>query len=259
MSAELGARMKDYEKVQRNYLTKKVPVIVRLDGKAFHTFTKGLAKPFDNILMEAMWEATKELCKKIEGCKIGYTQSDEISLLLTDYEKITTCAWFDYNVQKIVSTSASIVTLAFNVAFNNIYQRYSKEGLISEDMQKVYEKKLFIAEFDSRAFNLPKEEVVNYFIWRQQDATKNSIQMVGRAHFSHRELQNKNGNDIQEMLFSQKGINFNDLPVPQKRGVCVEKMSYTLDNEERTVRHKWEVDKEIPIFTKDREHIHRFL
>lgn len=259
MSVELGKRMKEYEAVSKDYLMRRQPVIIRIDGRSFHTFTKGLVRPFDDILMEAMWETTKELCKEISGCKIGYTQSDEISLFLVDYEKIDTCAWFDNNVQKIVSNSASIATLAFNVAFNNIYQRYLKEGKISEDMQKVYESKLFKARFDSRAFNLPKEEVVNYFIWRQQDATKNSIQMLGRANFSHRELQNKNGNDIQELLFSEKGINFNDIPTAQKRGVCITKVKYTLDNEEQTVRSRWDVDREIPIFTKDRDYIEKFV
>lgn len=259
MTKELGVRMKEYEAVPKNYLMRRQPVVIRIDGRAFHTFTKGLAKPFDDILIEAMWETTKELCKEIEGCKIGYTQSDEISLLLIDYEKITTCAWFDNNIQKIVSNSASIATLAFNVSFNNIYQRYLKEGKISEDMKIIYDKKLFKAVFDARAFNLPKDEVCNYFIWRQQDAMKNSIQMVGRANLSHNELHCKNGEDIQKLLLSKKNINFMDFPTSKQRGACVEKVIYTLDNEEKTIRRKWEIDKDIPVFTQNKEYIERFI
>ena len=255
----LGERMKEYESVSRNYLMRRQPVIIRIDGRAFHTFTKGLGKPFDEILMEAMWETTKELCKEIEGCKIGYTQSDEISLLLTDYEKTTTCAWFDNNIQKMVSNSASIATLAFNVSFNNIYNKYLAEGRVSEDMQKIYDSKLFKAKFDSRAFSLPKDEVLNYFIWRQQDATRNSIQMVGRANFSHKELLGKSGNDIQELLFIKKNINFNDLPVPQKRGVSVIKINYVLENKEQSIRTKWIVDKNIPIFTQNGDYINKLI
>ena len=126
MKDNLGDRMKCYENVSRVYLTKRIPVIIRLDGKAFHTFTKSFRKPFDKILMETMWETSKYLCANIQGCKIAYTQSDEISLLLTDYEKITTCSWFDSNIQKMVSVSASMATLAFNKYFKEIYERHVK-------------------------------------------------------------------------------------------------------------------------------------
>lgn len=147
---DLGTRMKEYENVNRTYLMRRQPIIIRIDGRAFHTFTKGFNKPFDDILMESMWETAKKLCESIEGCKIAYTQSDEISLLLTDYTKLTTCAWFDKNVQKMVSISASIATVAFNKAFMDIYARYLNQGLLSEDMLVKYGKKLFTATFDSR-------------------------------------------------------------------------------------------------------------
>ena len=117
----LGNRMKGYENISRSYLIRRIPVIIRLDGKAFHTFTRGLKKPFDEILMNTMWETAKYLCENIQGCKIAYTQSDEISLLLTDYENIDTSAWFDNNVQKMVSISASMATLAFNKCFEEVY------------------------------------------------------------------------------------------------------------------------------------------
>lgn len=263
----LGDRMKTYENASRNYLMRRTPVIIRLDGKAFHSFTKGFQKQFDMLLMRSMWETSQELCSKIQGCKIGYTQSDEISLLLTDYESIDTCAWFDNGIQKMVSVSASMATLAFNDAFANfVNEEYNNiiEAPIScdADIKEIdrlfdnYFNKINTALFDSRVFTLPKEEVCNYFIWRQQDATRNAIQMVGQSNFSHKQLNKKSCNDIQEMLFQEKGINFNDFPVYQKRGACIVKEKYTKGDAERT---RWIVDKDIPIFTQDRDYIEKFV
>lgn len=212
----LGTRMKSYEYVTRNFLTKRVPVIIRLDGKAFHTFTKGMKKPFDEVLIRTMQDTAKYLCENIQGCKIAYTQSDEITLLLTDYETIDTESWFNYNIQKMVSVSSSMATLSFNKFF-----RFNVETMINKDIEINYylklKNKIDNALFDSRVFNIPKEEVCNCFIWRQQDATRNSIQMVGQYYFSHKELNKKNCNEIQEMLFSQKGINWNDYSVYLKK------------------------------------------
>ena len=177
----LGNRMKSYENVERRFLTIRTPTLIRLDGKAFHNFTKGFDKPFDMILMQTMWGTTKYLCENIDGCKLGYTQSDEIQLLLTDYENTNTQAWFDKNLQKMVSVSASMATMAFNSLFckaiHNIdANEYS--GCID-----VYRARIGTAMFDGRSFNIPKEEVCNAFIWRQQDATRNAIQMVGQANY----------------------------------------------------------------------------
>lgn len=251
----LGDRMKDYENTSRVYLARRMPAIIRLDGKAFHTFTKGFKKPFDNILIETMWKTAIFLCENIQGCQIAYTQSDEISLLLTDYENLNTSAWFDKNIQKMVSISASMATLAFNKSFQEIYNENIKDGDISKG--NVYERRLMTAMFDSRVFILPKEEVVNYFVWRQQDASKNSIQMVGRTEFSHKELHKKNGKEIQEMLFQKKDINWSDLPTYEKRGACIIKESYLTSNSVR--RSRWIEDKDIPIFTEDRDYIERYI
>lgn len=253
----LGDRMKGYENIPRNYLTRRLPVIIRLDGKAFHTFTKGFKKPFDNILMESMWETAKYLCENIQGCKVAYTQSDEISLLLTDYEKLDTCAWFDNNIQKIVSISASMATLAFNKVFSEIINHIDAEEI--SDFYDIYKRRMMTAMFDSRVFTLPKEEVNNYFVWRQQDATRNSIQMVGQANFSHKQLHKKSCDEIQEMLFQEKGINWNDLPTPNKRGICIIKEQYELNNEEKTLRTRWTVDTNIPVFTQDRNYIEKYV
>lgn len=264
---DLGDRMKEYENVERRYLTRRMPTLIRIDGKAFHSFTKGFQKPFDMVLMKSMWNTAKYLCENIMGCKIAYTQSDEITLLLTDYENIRTEGWFDKNIQKMCSVSASMTTLAFNKAFmeqTNYMRRDIETDYVHDDelcleLLKKFEKyylKYNTAMFDSRVFNIPKEEVCNAFIWRQKDATRNAIQMVGRANFSHKQLNNKSCDDIQEMLFQEKGINFNDLPTYQKRGVCIVKETYMKDDAQRT---RWIIDENIPVFTQDRDYIEQLI
>ena len=232
----LGDRMKEYEGVTRNYLMRRNPVIIRVDGKAFHTFTKGFNRPFDEVLIQTMWDTTVELCKNIQGAKIGYVQSDEISILITDYEKVETNAWFDNNLLKMCSISASIATMAFNKAFSghvmdfgyNCCEDFGKRFKSENDelIYNTYLKKINSAIFDSRVFQLPKEEVCNYFIWRQQDATRNSIQMLGQANFSHKELHGCSCNVIQEKLFAEKGINFNDIDTTKKRGAWYRKQHH---------------------------------
>ena len=195
-------RMKsNYEDRYRFQLTRRTPVIIRIDGKAFHTYTKGLNKPFDENLIEDMQKTTEFLCKNIQGAKLGYTQSDEISILLVDYDTLTTDGWFDYNVQKIVSVSASITTAIFN-------------------RLRVLRGKDNLAYFDSRVFNIPVDEVSNYFLARQKDAVRNSISMLAQSLYSHKQLENKNMSDMQEMCF-QKGYNWNNLEYYKKRGSTI--------------------------------------
>lgn len=251
----LGDRMKEnYENRAKTYLVRRMPVIIRLDGKAFHTFTKGFQKPYDEILHNTMNATMKYLCENIQGCKFGYTQSDEITLLLTDYDTLDTDAWFDNGVQKICSVSASMATVAFNRVLRDSLNRFGSENFdkldnaLVEYITTIF-KKLDRAMFDSRCFNIPEDEVVNCFIWRQQDATRNAIQMLGQCNFSHKELNGKSCNAIQDMLMEQKQINFNDMPTAFKRGVCCYK------NEEG----KWVVDAEPPIFTQDREYVANHL
>lgn len=270
----LGDRMKRYEGVSRNFLTRRIPVIIRLDGKAFHTFTKGMKKPFDRILMGTMQDTMKYLCESIQGCVFGYTQSDEITLVLTDYATVATDAWFGYNVQKMTSIAASMATLAFNKCFTDVVeaalQYYDMESSIQGALDfdySVYEDKFWRALFDARVFSIPKDEVCNCLVWRQQDATRNSIEAVGQANFSHKELHCKSCNDIQEMLWSQKGINWNDFPVDCKRGSCCYRTEKTLpmqdprapEKEIMVSRRIWVVDQEPPIFTQNREYVERWL
>lgn len=201
----LGDRMKgNYENRTRFYLTRRTPVIIRLDGKAFHTLTRHCDKPFDANFIDAMKETARYLCENIQGCKLGYVQSDEISLLLTDFDLLTTDAWFDHNLQKMCSVSASMAT----VMFNKIWQVCHENTL---------------ALFDSRCFNIPKEEVANYFVWRQKDWIRNSVQMLAQAYFSHKELHKKKVPDMHEMLYT-KGVNWANLSPHLKNGTTFIKM-----------------------------------
>ena len=263
----LGDRMKNYENVTRNYLTRRLPVIIRIDGKAFHTFTHGFEKPFDKIMVWCMQNTMKYLCENIQGCVLGYTQSDEITLVLVDYQDRESCAWFDNNIQKMASVSASMATMAFNKYFASEVIDGLMASFNINDMEwhdklvNIYHPKLDTAMFDSRVFTIPKEEVVNCLIWRQQDATRNSIQSVGQANFSHKQLQNKNCNDIQDMLMLEKGINWNDYPTTLKRGSCCIKVpcKFNEGTEQETIRNKWVIDNEIPIFTQDKDYVNKLV
>lgn len=261
---ELGKRMKEfYETVPKTKLMRRCPVVVRLDMRAGHTFCRGFERPFDEVFIRSMQETAKYMCENVQGCVLSYHQSDEISLILVDYKKLNSSAFFDYEVQKVCSTTASMATMAFNKAFGSMYSKMFMDTDSTVKKQNLYNKygtKCYEAMFDSRCFNIPKEEVTNYIYWRQLDASRNSVQMVGQANFSHKELQNKSCNDIQDMLMIQKGINWNDLPTYQKRGSCCIKESYYLDKDGNEVsekqidavkRTRWIIDKNIPIFKND--------
>lgn len=256
MREELGNRMKKYyENISKTKLIRRTPVAIRIDGKAFHTFTRGFKKPFDEVLIKTMQETTKYLCENIQGCVLGYTQSDEITLILVDYQKLNTSAWFDYEVQKMCSVAASMATMAFNKFLKREAYNYDRiiYTPIPESLHKVLnfyvEKAELGAIFDARCFNIPKEEVANLIYWRQLDATRNSIQMVGQVYFSHKELQGKSCNEIQDMLFTQKGINWNDFQTYKKRGSCVVK-----------TEQGWKIDNNIPIFKNEgREYINKLI
>jgi tRNA(His) 5'-end guanylyltransferase len=252
---DLGKRMKEfYEQVPKTRLVRRMPVAIRIDGRSFHSFTKNFDRPFDDILIKSMQETTKYLCENIQGCVLGYTQSDEITLILVDYKTLDTSAFFDYEVQKVVSISASMATMAFNKFFVKNCHDWCEEYIDFDDLLNDKESKfakLFGAYskacekgamFDSRCFNIPKEEVTNLIYWRQLDATRNSIQMVGQANFSHKELHGKSCNEIQDMLIAKKGINWNDLHIHKKRGSCV------IRRGAEDGRMHWTIDTEIPIF-----------
>jgi len=234
----LGDRMKSfYENRSKTYLTRRTPVIIRLDGCHFHTFTRGFVKPFDKRLIETMQETALALCNEIQGCVLGYTQSDEITLVLVDYKSLDSDAWFDYSVQKICSVAASKATKHFNRIFaektTGIMNRYyndflpnkEKYNYLIDDVKKLvgsYERALKQgAEFDARCFNIPMEEVLNCVLWRIKDCNRNSINSLGQAHFSHEELQGKNTSEVQDMLMEKFKINWNDLSNFEKIGTLI--------------------------------------
>ena len=259
----LGDRMKEfYEDRTRIKLPRRTFTIIRIDGKAFHTYTKGLKRPFDDGLIEDMNATTAYLCKNIQGAKFGYVQSDEISLVLTDFDDLGTHAWFDNNLQKMVSVAASMATAEFNKLRLKRYMENSMIFLEPEDIGKFK-----MAEFDARAFQIPFiDEVENYFIWRQQDAVRNSISSVAQSLYSTKELHGVKTDGMQELIF-QKGINWNDYDFRKKRGAVIAKVevpvlvktkefvndgeTHAIDPTQIVMRNKWQV-VETPTFTQDR-------
>lgn len=236
-------RMKDLEKRFTDIkLLPKVPAIIRIDGNAFHTYTKKIEKPFSHLLHEAMVYASIEVAKLISGVKAVYTQSDEISFWLSDDGHRDTIGWHDYKVQKMTSISASMFTEHFN------------------DFMKPHVMKA--AYFDSRVFSVPTEDDLHdYFWWRQKDATKNSVSMLAQHHFSHKSLQGLHGGQMQDKLMLEKEINWNDLDPWKKRGSLIVKVTSEKDvtytdkrtGEEVTIegvkRKSWQ-EVECPIFTQ---------
>lgn len=186
----LGDRIKQYENVSRYFLTTRTPAIVRVDGRAFHSFTRGMAKPYDERLQLAMVTAAKEVAKDMQGFKVGYIQSDEASFVITDYDDINTQGWFNYNLSKMVSLAASIMSVHFNSAFVRLGGKLKK-----------------LQVFDARTFNIPENDIANYLLWRAKDWERNSLQMLARSNFSHRKLHKKRRSDMHEMLH-EKGINW---------------------------------------------------
>jgi tRNA(His) 5'-end guanylyltransferase len=276
MKDELGDRMKDfYEDRTRFKLARRTNTIIRIDGKAFHTYTKGLERPFDLGLIEDMNKTTEYLCQNIQGAKFGYVQSDEISILITDYDDISTHAWFDGNLQKMSSIAASLATAKFNQLR---MARACFDDVIKEDAP-IYKDDIEdfkLAMFDARVFQIPyQEEVFNYFIWRQQDASRNSISSVAQAYFSPKELNGKKTSDMQDMLMLDKGINWNDFSPREKRGTLIRKVerhfvrkdiepiddgkTYAIDKGNIYTRNVWEADPETPIFSKDKDYLKELM
>lgn len=268
MHDELGTRMKEnFEHRTRYFLPRRTYTIARIDGKAFHTYTRGCAKPFDFDLMDDMAETAKYLCENIQGAVLAYAQSDEITIVMTDFAKTTTSAWFDGNIQKIVSVSASLATAKFNllrVQRDLDLFRFDEHGrrMTGQDVNALH-----LAHFDSRCFTIPDPvEVENNLIWRNQDCTRNSIQMVARALASHKECNDLNQSELQELIHS-RGQNWNDYPTRAKRGTVIRKEEYLVEisrddfkgEKEYAPRTRWIIDKEPPVFTQDRSYLRRII
>ncbi len=269
--------MKIYEKSHRTFLPKQTYYLIRIDGRSFKNYTSKLNKPFDTDLMEDMVETTKYLCEKVQNCVLGYTQSDEISLLLINNSNKNTDTFFGGQVQKIVSICASVATAKFN-QLRILRKMRSVQSTYLFDSSCVFVEDMQLANFDARVFTIDEpQEIVNYFIWRQRDGIRNSIQSVAHANFSDKQMFKKNTTDLKEMLVLYRNLNWDNLSIPKQRGTCVIKKEETwvrlntaLDSKGRKVeddeeidlryhttyiRNIWTPDYEIPIFTEDRDYI----
>jgi len=256
MKDQLGDRMKEYYEDRTRYLLpRRTYTIIRIDGKAFHTYTHGLTRPFDMGLIEDMDATACYLCKNIQGAKMGFVQSDEISIVMTDFDKINTSAWFDGNLQKIASIAASLATAKFNELR---FMRYA-EVVGTEDHEYVDFSQCKLATFDARVFTIPsKIEVANMLIWRQQDTVRNSISSVAQYWYpNHKDLEFKSTADMQEMIH-EKGDNWNNYDAKLKRGRFIFKKEVQLETpfigiefaQNSYVRNTW-VSEECPIFTQE--------
>lgn len=250
----LSERMKMfYESRAQTSLVNFIPVVIRLDGKAAHTFTKGFKKPFDECFSNAMVNTLLYLCKNIQNCRIGYTQSDEISLILLE-PKINSQSWFDNKVQKIVSIASSMCTLWFNRYFQLELEKYQEEHYKNEvwddpNLAKAYAKALNSGLlFDARCFNIPKEEVVNMLIWRQSDAYRNSIQSIARYLYGHKQILGKSNKELVEQM-EKEGIDLMVYGAKYLYGSCVLK-----DDE-----GKWRIDENTPMFQENKNYINNSL
>ena len=249
-TSDLANRMKEYEKRNQYYLQKRTPVAIRVDGRSFHTFTKGFQRPFDEILMTTMQETARYMCENIQNAKFAYVQSDEITIILVDYDTLETDCWFNYRTDKLCSIAASMATLKFNMAF--------KEAILNEELEwknSLTPQSVEIQEahnnyittlkkaaqkgamFDARCFNIPKEEVANLIYWRQLDAMRNSVQMVAQANFPHKELQGLNQEALKGKLCLEKNIIWDNYPIYKQRGTAVYKSAFG----------DWIIDKCMPI------------
>lgn len=264
-SDALGTRCKRYEASSKQLLVPRTPVLARIDGRAFHTFCRGLAKPYDVDFHACMWAAAMAVCKDIAGCKIAYVQSDEINLLVTDYEAINQGNHFDYEVPKLCSTAAATASVVFLAEF---YKRFPDRAT------RMLQTGRGLPTFDARFYNVPREDVANLFLWRQRDAERNSLSMQAQAHYSTSELHGQ-GKAAKHDLLHEKGINWSHLPTPRKRGVCIVRETYEVPRTRpaiprtgtgaayvaavaddllnpvtgTTTRTRWVVDEDIPIFS----------
>jgi len=233
----LGDRCKKYEAPWNTVLPPRLPIIIRLDGRSWHSYLKGCKKPFDEKVIEALNKTAIAVCEEIQGAQIAYCQSDEISILIHGYKRHESQSWFDNKLEKIISVSAAIASSTMTLESYNVFGKFKP------------------ATFDSRVMVVPESDVCNVLLWRQNDWTRNSVQMLGRSLYSQKECHGKNNSQLQDMIHA-KGQNWNDLPTHLKRGRCIVKKAYEVDG---VTRYKWEVDNDIPIFSKDRNYIEQYL
>lgn len=262
--------MRRYEVVSESRLIPSLPVIIRVDGQAFHTLTRDFAKPFDWMLIRAMQMTMMSLCERIPGTKFGYVQSDEISLVLgCDGQQEP---WFDYRVEKLCSISASIATISFERAMRRLIEQEFENP--DDDARERIDIPCRVrsattytdaiergATFDARAFNISPADIVPYVIWRQTDASRNSLSMLAHALFPDKALVGKKAAQVHDMLHGI-GVNWNDLPVTTKRGsACLRRKTEVTgynpveDRHVRVLRNRWVLDENMPIVSRCPEYV----
>lgn len=267
MQASLNKRMKNYEQVTKQFLMCRNPVIIRLNCKTFRTYTRCFIKPYDSVLIKTMQDTMLELCQNIDGCVLGYTHTDEITLVLCDYKNNSTQAWYNNDVQKMCSITASMAAVAFNKNLRHeVVNKISENAKLDSTEQYIYEKSYNKALFDSRVYSIPKEDVNNCLVWRQHYAIKNSIQMLAQTQYSTKELQGKNCVDMISMLKEEKAIDWDLLPLEIQRGSCCVRSEIAIKNvnNEKGVynanddgchRNKWIIEREIPLFKQETKYV----
>lgn len=244
----LGDRMKSYEKVTTGLkMIPKMPILIRLDGVAFHSFAKKFDKPFDVVLSDAMALTMQDMCKEVQTCVFGYTQSDEITLILNLPDKVKSEPYLGGRLFKEIGITASKCTRIFNSNFIKCANNACNDGRITAEQLLVYMKKYDKADFDCRVWNMPEWDIINNIIWRQQDAVRNSIESLGQYHFTASELHKKNCNKVKEMLLTDRNVIWEDLESRFKWGVCSYKVG------EKGSRPRWCIDYDMPIINLDRE------
>ena len=245
---DIETRMRRFEKASNHYLSPETPAIIRIDGRAFHTFTKNFDRPYDYVLIEAMQHTMLRLCQNTPGCRFGYTQSDEISLILTN--RNAQDAWFDWRIEKLCSVTASMASTYFTHEFEKaVKEDYSWR--VDEERRYRYLSALGIgAVFDARVFNIPREALADYIAWRQTDASRNSLNTKSELHGAKAQR-------IHDMLHAAD-VNWNDQPTYVKRGtscllVETEKHGYDpiADTEVIVKRMRWRIDRDMPIIARD--------
>lgn len=253
---DLGDRMKQYERAYDTYMPSRLPVIIRIDGKGFSRFTKKIQakKPFDSWFSDSMAQAMLETAEKIEGCVFAYTQSDEMTFVIKNDQSEESTPWFGNRIQKLTSVASSFVTATFN-----------------QRLFRLLEKDVPLAYFDARVFIVPSwQEAINCLVWRQNDATKNSISAAcyyevarkpDRGKKQARKLMHGlNQKQQQELLFQETGINWNNYPAKFKRGIGCYKVAKEMAYEGNTfVRNSWELDTELPVFAREQEFLRNIL
>lgn len=255
----LSEKMKRFENETNMKLQVKTPVIIRLDGKAFHTFTKGFTKPFDEDLSLMMQYTAMKLAEELQNVKFIYSQSDEISVLLTDWDNPNTDTWYGYRIQKMTSVSASIATLAFNEKLGQLTSEYWSKMMqkyISREEEEYYKDRYYLlkskkykALFDSRTFNLQPEEVSNYFLYRYKDAKRNSAQALAQSEFSHKQLDGVSCTEMIQLVKEKSGIDYEELSSLQRSGFAIYK-----DEE-----GNWKLDTNVPDIYENRDYIEKWL